>query len=136
MEELQRYTVTTNSIQITVTPIFLPDQSLPQKDVYVWAYNIEILNSGKSTIKLLRRHWEVIDSDGHISIVEGEGVVGEQPIIKPKDSYKYSSGTFLNTGSGIMKGYYTMLKTSQNKEFLVEIPIFSLDSPYETHKPS
>lgn len=134
--ELQRYTAITNSIQITVAPIFLPDQSLPKKDVYVWAYNVEISNLGKSTVKLLRRHWEVIDSEGHISIVEGEGVVGEQPIIKPKGAYQYTSGTFLNTGSGIMKGYYTMLNTSKNTEFSVKIPIFSLDSPYETHKPS
>jgi ApaG protein len=136
MEELQRYTLTTNSVQVTVTPIFLPDQSLPKKDIYVWAYNVEISNLGKSTIKLLRRHWEVIDSEGHISIVEGDGVVGEQPIIKPKESYKYSSGTFLNTGSGVMKGYYTISKGIKKKEFLVEIPTFSLDSPFETHKPS
>lgn len=130
-----QYSAITNSIKVSVTPSFLADQSMPEKGVFVWAYNVEIENRGKSPVQLKRRHWQVIDSAGNIAEVDGEGVVGEQPIIKPKDRYHYSSGTFLNTPSGVMKGYYKILSLSTDAEFEIEIPMFSLDSPFDKNKP-
>lgn len=123
------YHKVTNSIKISVTPVYLDDQSSPNDDLYMWAYYIRIENFGIEDIQLLSRHWIIIDSNGAKQEVKGAGVVGEQPLIRKNGGiFEYSSGTRLPTSSGIMYGSYQML--SGNAEiFDVEIPHFSLDIP-------
>ena len=131
------YSKTTKGVTVTVTPYFLDDQSSPNEGHYVWAYQVNIKNSSSktmkinhsNTIKLNRRNWVIIDANGKILNVQGEGVVGEFPIIHPGESFEYTSGTPLNTTNGIMQGFYLM---SQNngEQLKIDIPTFSLDSPY------
>ncbi len=124
------YEETTESIQITVKPIYLDDQSAPAENHYVWAYQIEILNHGEDTVQLLNRHWRITDSMGRVQEVRGPGVVGEQPVLGPGESFEYTSGTPLSTPSGIMVGSYEMQRAS-GERFDVQVPAFSLDSPYQ-----
>tara|TARA_B100000963_G_scaffold361034_1_gene394489 strand:+ start:183 stop:575 length:393 start_codon:yes stop_codon:yes gene_type:complete len=123
------YSKTTNGVTVTVTPYFLEDQSSPQEDHYVWAYQVNIINTSSNTIKLNHRSWVIIDANGKIMNIQGEGVVGEFPILKPGESFEYTSGTPLKTSNGFMQGFYLM---SQNngEQLKIDIPAFSLDSPY------
>jgi ApaG protein len=124
------YSETTQSIQVTVKPTYLDDQSAPAENHYVWAYQVEIKNLGQATVQLLNRHWKITDSLGRIQEVRGPGVVGEQPILEPGASFEYTSGTPLSTPSGIMAGTYEM-KLENGTTFLIAIPAFSLDSPFQ-----
>ncbi len=124
------YRATTRTIQVTVESFYLEEQSTPSDDHYVWAYRIHIENQGPEVVQLLNRHWHITDANGHAQEVEGPGVVGEQPVLKPGESFEYTSGTPLSTPSGIMFGTYEMV-TSTGELFDVEIPAFSLDSPYQ-----
>jgi len=124
------YTATTQSIRVTVNPIYLEDQSTPEDDHYVWAYQVEIENLGADVVQLLSRYWRITDSQGRVQEVRGVGVVGEQPILSPGESFNYTSGTPLPTPSGIMSGTYDMERRS-GERFEVEIPAFSLDSPHQ-----
>ncbi len=121
---------TTRQIKVTVKPTFLKDRSLPQDDYYVWTYHVTIENLGMEYITLRNRYWRITDARGHTEEVRGEGVVGEQPYLRPGDKFEYSSGTPLTTASGIMMGTYEM-ETDGGELFDVEIPPFSLDSPHE-----
>ena len=87
------YSKTTNGVTVTVTPYFLDDQSSPQESHYVWAYQVNIKNTSSLTMKLNHRNWVIIDANGKIINVQGEGVVGEFPILKPGESFEYTSGT-------------------------------------------
>tara|TARA_B100000700_G_C14440729_1_gene576969 strand:- start:100 stop:492 length:393 start_codon:yes stop_codon:yes gene_type:complete len=127
------YTKTTNSISITVNPYYLEDQSEPDEQHYVWAYQITINNMSKESVQLKNRFWKIIDSNGSKKEVSGEGVVGEQPILQPGEKFEYTSGTPLSTPSGFMEGYYQM-ETRDGDKFEVTIPLFSLDSPHTTIK--
>lgn len=124
------YSSTTKSITVTVKPVFLEDQSEPEKGHYVWAYTVRIENRGDGTIQLKTRHWRVTDALGRTQEVRGKGVVGEQPILSPGDTFEYTSGTPLDTPSGIMVGSYQMA-TDEGDLFDVDIPAFSLDSPHQ-----
>ncbi len=124
------YSATTHSIRVTVNPIYLEDQSEPGEDHYVWAYHVEIENLGTDVVQLLSRYWHITDAQGRVQEVRGAGVVGEQPILNPGESFNYTSGTPLPTPSGIMSGSYGM-ESPTGKRFEVEIPAFSLDSPYQ-----
>lgn len=124
------YDATTESIRVSVKPIYLEDQSSPIENHYVWAYQIRIENLGDETVQLLNRHWRITDSRGRMQEVKGAGVVGEQPILSPGESYEYTSGTPLPTPSGIMVGTYEM-QSVDGRRFDVAIPAFSLDSPHE-----
>jgi ApaG protein len=124
------YSATTHSIRVTVNPIYLEDQSSPEDDHYVWAYQVEIENLGSDVVQLLSRYWHITDSNGRVQEVRGIGVVGEQPILNPGESFNYTSGTPLPTPSGIMSGSYGMERHS-GERFEVEIPAFSLDSPHQ-----
>ena len=124
------YTSTTNAITVTVKPVYLEDQSEPDKGHYVWAYTVRIENGSDGTIQLKTRHWRVTDALGRTQEVRGKGVVGEQPILSPGDSFEYTSGTPLDTPSGIMVGSYQMA-TDDGDLFDVDIPAFSLDSPHQ-----
>ena len=123
------FTKTTNSINITVKPYYLDDQSEPEDQHYVWAYQVTINNLGQETVQLKNRYWKIIDSNGSKQEVKGEGVVGEQPILNPGEKFEYTSGTPLSTPSGFMEGYYEM-ETKNGNTFDATIPLFSLDSPY------
>jgi len=123
------YSETTRSVTITVRPEYLEDQSKPDENHYVWAYHIRIENHGTRTVQLLTRYWRIVDSTGRTQEVRGPGVVGEQPVLHPGESFEYSSGTPLSTPSGIMVGSYQMT-TDGGDKFEVAIPAFSLDSPH------
>lgn len=125
------YSSTTRAITVTVKPIFLPDQSSPAENHFVWAYRVRIENNGRQTVQLLRRCWRITDGLGRFQEVRGAGVVGEQPVLKPGESFEYTSGTPLPTPSGIMVGTYEM-ESETGEQFDVDIPAFSLDSPHET----
>ena len=124
------YSETTKSIQVTVKPTYLEDQSAPAEGHYVWAYQVEIKNLGQAKVQLLNRHWKITDSLGRIQEVRGPGVVGEQPVLEPGASFEYTSGTPLSTPSGIMAGTYEM-QMENGDTFLIAIPAFSLDSPFQ-----
>ncbi len=124
------YQKTTHAIQVTVKTSYLDDQSSPVDDHYVWAYQVRIENQGAETVQLLKRYWHITDENGQVHEVRGAGVVGEQPVLKPGDSFEYTSGTPLATPSGIMVGSYQM-ETAGGESFDVAIPAFSLDSPYQ-----
>ncbi len=125
------YSETTQAIRVTVTPIYLEEQSVPVESHYVWAYKVEIKNLGNATVQLLNRHWKITDSLGRLQEVRGAGVVGEQPTLAPGESFEYTSGTPLSTPSGIMVGTYEM-QAIDGTRFDVAIPAFSLDSPHQT----
>ena len=127
------YKQISNSIEISVTPEYLDEQSIPEEYYYVWAYHITIQNLGLRPVTLKSRYWEIVDSNGKKQVVEGEGVIGKQPTIKPGERFSYSSGTPLNSTSGIMKGNYKML-SDDGQEFLAKIPSFSLDLPLRNNK--
>ena len=127
------YSKTTHNINITVQSFYLEEQSDPNANHYVWAYQITINNKGEETVQLKNRSWTITDSTGNAREVKGEGVVGEQPVLKPGQKYKYTSGTPLNTPSGFMTGHYEMINNNGN-QFDVEIPLFSLDSPHEKNQ--
>ena len=123
------YSKKTRKINITVNPYFLDDQSEPEEQHFVWAYQVTIDNQGNEKVQLKNRYWKIIDSNGSEQEVKGEGVVGEQPILNPGEKFEYTSGTPLSTPSGFMGGYYEM-ETKEGKKFEAVIPQFSLDSPF------
>ncbi|MFB0923427.1 MAG: Co2+/Mg2+ efflux protein ApaG [Alphaproteobacteria bacterium] len=129
------YTQKTKNISVTVTPIYLEDQSEPEEDHYVWAYQVRIENDGVETVQLRSRHWRITDANGLVQEVRGAGVVGEQPVLEPGETFEYTSGTPLNAPSGIMVGSYEM-QTDDGDMIEVDIPAFSLDSPHQVVRPN
>jgi ApaG protein len=124
------YSSSTRDIKVTVQPFYLEDQSAPEEDHYVWAYHVKIENTGGETVQLRTRHWHITDAEGRVQEVRGPGVVGEQPVLGPGDDFEYTSGTPLQTPSGIMMGSYQM-ESKTGECFDVQIPAFSLDSPHQ-----
>jgi ApaG protein len=122
------YKAITRNIEVTVEPFYLEEQSNPEENRYVWGYRIIIANESKLTVKLRARYWKITDGNGHIEEVRGPGVIGEQPLLNPGDSFQYSSGCPLTTTSGVMVGRYSM-QTDEGERFDIEIPAFSLDLP-------
>ena len=127
------YEAITRSIKVIVEAIFLDEQSAPDEDHFVWAYQIRIENDSLEQVQLINRHWRITDAYGQLNEVRGEGVVGEQPTLQPGENFEYTSGVPLATPSGIMVGSYEM-KTSGGERFDIEIPAFSLDSPYQARR--
>ena len=123
------FTKTTRQIKVTATPQFMAEHSEPGDSHYVWAYTIQVENDGKEPVQLLNRHWKITDAKGLTQEVRGAGVIGEQPVLKPGEAFRYTSGTALSTASGLMLGEYEMV-TDGGEHFDVEVPAFSLDSPY------
>jgi ApaG protein len=123
------YRAVTNGVEVTVRTYFLEDQSDPDEGRWVWAYQVRIANLGRETVQLLRRTWRITDAHGRMQIVQGAGVVGEQPVLEPGDAFEYTSGTPLETSSGFMVGTYHMIVTASAQELDVAIPAFSLDCP-------
>ena len=126
------YRAVTRNIEITAKPHFLEGQSQPDERKFIWAYTITIANNGSETVRLLSRRWLITDANGARQEVNGSGVVGEQPLLHPSDSYTYSSGCPLSTPSGVMQGSYSMV-TEAGEHFDVTIPAFSLDSRFDQH---
>jgi ApaG protein len=122
------YRAVTRSIQVTVEPSFVEDESSPGDGRYVWAYRIEIVNLGLESVQLRSRFWRITDGIGRTEEVRGRGVVGKEPLLKPGESFEYTSGCPLTTPSGIMVGSYQM-QTESGEMFVVDIPAFSLDMP-------
>jgi ApaG protein len=124
------YRAVTHDIAVSVEPVYLDGQSEPDAGRFVWAYHIVIENSSNRTVQLQSRYWRIVDQNGRIEEVRGPGVVGEQPILNPGDSYSYSSGCPLTTPSGTMVGRYQM-RDENGRDFEIDIPAFSLDVPGE-----
>jgi ApaG protein len=122
------YSETTRSIKVTVRPFYLDQHSSPDENHYVWAYHVRIENCGAETVQLRRRHWQITDGFGRLQEVRGPGVVGEQPVLGPGETFEYTSSCPLTTPSGFMVGDYEM-ETRNGENFLVQVPAFSLDTP-------
>lgn len=111
---------------------YLPEQSDEAGSRFVFSYTITITNLGHSSAKLISRHWVITDALNHVQEVRGQGVVGEQPLLKPSQSFEYTSGTVLTTQVGTMRGSYLM-QTDEGEQFEVEIPKFVLSVPRVLH---
>ena len=122
------YLANTREIAVSVEPAYLEARSSPDNSQYFWAYRVIIENQGRETVQLLSRHWMITNARGELTEVKGPGVVGEQPVLKPGESFEYTSGAPLNTPSGMMGGAYQM-ETESGERFDIEIPTFSLDRP-------
>lgn len=130
------YDPRTKLIQVSIETGFVPQQSKPEKNHYVFYYTVTIHNNSNIACQLLSRHWVIQDSNRKIEEVYGEGVIGEQPLIKAGESYQYTSGAVLETEIGTMEGRYFMVnKTSEGsaQEFEVDIPKFTLSIPRTLH---
>jgi ApaG protein len=125
-----KYSAITRHISVTVYPAYLDDESVPEQNCFFWAYHVVIENRGTETVQLRSRHWRITNARGELKEVRGPGVVGEQPRLKPADSFEYTSAAPLTTPSGIMLGSYQM-ENKYGESFDIEIPAFSLDSPHQ-----
>ena len=123
---------TDSDITINVETAYVEAQSAPDHDKYAFSYTITIHNKGSEAAKLLNRHWVITDANGKIEEVRGEGVVGEQPYLKPGEAFRYTSGAMLDTPVGSMEGEYEMVD-DDGKRFLALIPAFSLAVPNKLH---
>ena len=123
------YQAVTRNIEVAVTPQFAAERSSPANGYFFWTYTINISNLGRETVQLKTRHWRITDATGKEQEVKGAGVVGEEPLLKPGESFEYTSGVPLPTPSGFMRGSYGMV-TAEGERFDVEIPAFSLDSSF------
>ncbi|TNF86322.1 MAG: Co2+/Mg2+ efflux protein ApaG [Gammaproteobacteria bacterium] len=121
-----------NHIQVDVETRYVEEQSNPEQNYYVFAYTITIQNKGKQAAQLLNRHWVITDSNQKVQEVRGEGVVGEQPLLKPGEQFVYTSGTMLETAVGTMKGSYEML-ADDGSRFDAPIDEFVLSTPRVLH---
>jgi ApaG protein len=124
-------TKSTAGIKVSVATEYNAKQSYPFASHYFFVYQITIKNISDYTVKLKKRHWDIYDSNGVKSIVEGEGVVGEQPVLYPGESYQYVSGCHLTTGLGKMRGVYLMEREIDGELFRVKVPEFLMIVPYK-----
>ena len=121
-----------NIIKVDVETRYIEEQSNPEQNYYVFAYTITIQNQGQQTAQLLTRHWVITDSNHKVQEVRGDGVVGEQPILKPGEQFVYTSGTMLETSVGTMKGSYQM-ESADGSKFDATIEEFVLSTPRILH---
>jgi len=124
------YEQNTRNVIVRVEPDFLDDQSSPADDRYIWAYTVEIENQTSEDLQVMERFWKIADRDGQVQEVRGDGVVGEKPVLKPGETFRYTSGAPLSAPSGVMLGTY-QVENKQGERFDVDIPAFSLDSPFD-----
>lgn len=122
----------TYRIQVEAQSFYLPDQSAPAQDRYVFAYTIIIRNIGTIAARLLSRHWIITDANGKVEEVRGDGVVGEQPHLRPGEGFQYTSGTVLATPAGSMRGSYQLV-ADDGARFEAAIPVFVLSAPRTLH---
>jgi ApaG protein len=123
------YEVETHGVHVRATPTYLPSESDPGAGRWFWAYTIEIENRSALTLQLLTRHWRITDARGVESSVDGDGVVGKQPVLRPGEVFRYTSGCPLQASSGMMRGAYGMVDCESGRLFEIAIPAFALDDP-------
>ena len=128
LDSFFKESATTNGVTVRVITDFLDDQSVPAQKRWFWSYHIRIENHRDDAVKLLTRHWKITDGTGKISHLDGDGVEGEQPLLRPGGSHDYVSGCPLTTPSGTMEGHYRFLRDG-GETFLVNIPLFELVAP-------
>ena len=128
MKELFQHTAITDGVTVRVAVNFLPEQSRIDAGKWFWVYHIRIENDSEETLQLMTRHWLITDGNGQVSVVDGDGVVGEQPIIRPGHSHDYVSGCPLPTPHGSMEGHYTF-RGKNGAEVRALIPFFPLAAP-------
>lgn len=133
IKELFQYAATTHGVTVRVAVNFLPEQSRIEAGKWFWVYHIRIENDSDRTLQLATRHWRITDGRGAVNLVEGEGVVGETPVLSPGQSHDYVSGCPLATPQGSMEGYYTFREVladgGRGEAVLVPIPHFPLAAP-------
>ncbi len=128
MKELFQHAAITEGITVRVAVNFLPEQSRIEAERWFWVYHIRLENDSPQTVQLLTRHWRITDGRGMLSLVDGDGVVGEQPVLKPGQSHDYVSGCPLTTPMGSMEGHYTFQR-ADGSLLDVAIPFFPLAAP-------
>ena len=122
----------TKDVIVRVEPEYLPDQSSPKESRFIWAYTVEIDNQSASDLRVTGRYWHIADSRGQVQEVRGQGVVGEKPVVRAGESFRYTSGAPLSAPSGMMSGSYRV-EAEGGESFDIAIPTFVLDSP---HRPA
>lgn len=122
----------TNNVRVEVESQFAAEHSQPFQSQWVFHYTVRITNEGDETVQLLSRHWIITDATGHTEEVRGPGVVGEQPVLAPGESFQYTSRCPLETSTGVMRGTYQMV-TESGGHFDVEVAPFALHEPYTVH---
>jgi ApaG protein len=122
----------TNNVRVEVESQYAPEHSQPFEERWMFQYSIRITNEGHETVQLLSRHWIIVDATDHVEEVKGPGVVGEQPVLAPGESFDYSSWCPLKTSSGVMHGTYQMISESGD-QFDIEIAPFALKARYTIH---
>jgi ApaG protein len=126
------YEQETAGFVVRVEPQFLAEESAPDEGRYVWGYTIEIENRGLDAAQLVSRFWRITDENGLTQEVRGAGVIGQQPLIGPGQSFRYTSAAPLGAPSGMMMGAYSMLRVANGESFDIAVPLFALDSPHQT----
>ena len=119
----------TRGVRVKVRARYVPERSDPERDAWFFAYTVDIINEGSTTVQLLTRHWVITNANGHVEEVRGPGVVGAQPVLQPGESFEYTSACPLPTAFGTMHGSYQMI-TEDGERFDAEIAPFSLSMPY------
>ena len=122
----------TNNVRVEVESQYSPERSQPFQSRWFFHYTVRITNEGDETVQLLSRHWIATDANGHVQEVKGPGVVGEQPVLRPGESFQYTSGWPLKTSAGVLRGTYQMVSDS-GSHFDAEIAPFALKEPYTVH---
>lgn len=122
----------TNSIRVEVLSRYSPENSRPAQGEWLFEYTVRVTNLGNDTVQLISRHWIITDALDHVEEVRGPGVVGEQPVLAPGESFKYSSWCPLKTPTGVMRGAYQMIRTG-GERFEIEIAPFALKARYTVH---
>lgn len=123
-------TATTQGVKVSVVPEYQPEYSSPGQLHFVFSYRIRIENHSDYTVQLMRRHWLIYDSNSTVREVEGEGVIGQQPVLEPGQTHEYTSACNLRTTMGKMIGTYLMERLMDGKQFRVQIPEFTMVVPY------
>lgn len=129
------YETVTDGVLVRVVPEFLDEESDPSRERYVWAYTVDIHNGSDTAWQVMTRHWHIVDAAGRTQAVDGEGVVGQQPMLPPGEGFSYTSGVPLSAASGMMSGSYDLVAPDGTR-MTVPIPAFSLDSPFSRAQPS
>jgi ApaG protein len=122
------YQCSTHGIEIAVWPEYISNKITNIGEIYIWSYQVRIENRNKFAVKLISRYWKIIDENGQLQEVKGDGVIGEQPQIEAHGIFQYNSGIHLTCQSGIMSGIYKMINLKTQEQYEVTIPAFSLDA--------
>jgi ApaG protein len=126
------YEQETAGVIVRVEPQFLPEESEPDEGRYDWAYTIEIENRSPDSLQLISRFWKITDENGLTQEVRGPGVIGQQPVIEPGESFRYTSAAPLAAPSGVMLGAYSMQRVDNGEAFDIAVPAFALESPHQS----